>query len=174
MWFQLGHKVHDNIHLLIYFTTHRRMDLLNKCWQNNLLLMKCPVTFYSPSRLRKEPEEKGKDTQTGCWGRWIQGSQMSEGWQQKVKVGTCKKYMHIKLIWLNKWNDFKGHKHRNTVGHLQCLWNPENSLSGKQNLHLCFKDTKHMLQNRPLKLECSTCLYTWTAQFPELWHRPCL
>lgn len=121
MWFQLEHKVHDNIYLVIYFTTYRRMDLLNNCWQNSLLLMKCPVIFYLPSRLRKEPEEKGKDTQTGCWGRWIQGSQMSEGWQQNVKVGTCKKYMYKKVIWLNKWNDFKGHNHTNTVGHLQCL-----------------------------------------------------
>lgn len=24
------------------------------------------VIYYLPSRLRKEPEEKGKDTQTGC------------------------------------------------------------------------------------------------------------
>lgn len=29
----------------------------------------CHVIYYLPNRLRKEPEEKGKDTQTGCWGR---------------------------------------------------------------------------------------------------------
>lgn len=49
-----------------------------------------------------------------------------------------------------------------------------NKMETLKDLHLCFKDTKHMLQNRPLKLECSKCLYTWTAPFPELWHHPCL
>lgn len=54
---------------------------------------------YSPSRLRKEPRGKGKDTQTGCWGRSIQGLQMSAGWQKCQGKPLCKnihyRQMHV-------------------------------------------------------------------------------
>lgn len=63
--FQVTDTVLHNLYRIIYSNT-LRMDLMTHCGQNSMFFIKHQVICHLPSRLRKEPEEKDKDTLTGC------------------------------------------------------------------------------------------------------------
>lgn len=35
-----SYTTYNNVYVVVYFTTHGRMDLLDHCWQNSLFLIK--------------------------------------------------------------------------------------------------------------------------------------